>query len=267
MPKFHLDTGSPENHARFDALPAIAQGYIRAALFCAVTYDTGGDCVEIEGAGLDQLAPGTLESMAADACRFWIENTESIRRAEQAGHDLDSVGADFWFTRNRHGVGFWDRGLADLGDTLTRAAEASGECDLFAEPAPGADLESIDSGKAEAFTLSLAFPVDPLTQAERAALDRLQGAAGSVPPLATVGGRYGAPVGRAGDDLAGQRAALVPVPLDPGGYDAGGAYWGHGAPLWRAVALDGGGQAFARAETRQDAARIMETEHEGVTLT
>lgn len=29
------------------------------------------------------------------------------------------AGRDFWFTRNGHGVGFWDRGLGEIGDLLS----------------------------------------------------------------------------------------------------------------------------------------------------
>jgi hypothetical protein len=41
---------------------------------------------------------------------------------EQAGHD-------FWLTRNRHGSGFWDRGL-QYGDILTNIAHGFGELNV-----------------------------------------------------------------------------------------------------------------------------------------
>jgi len=40
----------------------------------------------------------------------------------QFGHDL-------YLTRDHHGVGFWDRGLGELGDYLTSVAHALGESD------------------------------------------------------------------------------------------------------------------------------------------
>ena len=40
-------------------------------------------------------------------------------------------GPDYWLTRNGHGVGFWDRGLDDLGDRLTERAESEGEKHVF----------------------------------------------------------------------------------------------------------------------------------------
>lgn len=44
--------------------------------------------------------------------------------AEQLGHD-------FLLTRNGHGVGFWDRGLGDLGQQLTAAAQSYGSIHAF----------------------------------------------------------------------------------------------------------------------------------------
>lgn len=53
--------------------------------------------------------------------------------------------------------------------------------------------------------------------------------------LPNVGSRYGAPMGRRGahpgDDPHCQ-LWVRRVRLDRGGYDEGGAYWGHGQPLW-----------------------------------
>nr|DAY73684.1 MAG TPA: hypothetical protein [Caudoviricetes sp.] len=41
------------------------------------------------------------------------------------------AGHDFWLTRNRHGAGFWDRGLGDLGDRLTKLAQTYGKSDPY----------------------------------------------------------------------------------------------------------------------------------------
>ena len=61
------------------------------------------------------------------------------------------------------------------------------------------------------------------------------------PVLERVSCRYGAPMGRPGahpgdDPHCPIRVRLIP--LDSGGYDSGGAYWGHGAPLWQARGID-----------------------------
>jgi hypothetical protein len=74
-----------------------------------------------------------------------------------------------------------------------------------------------------------------------------------------VGTMYGAPMGRcSASDLrltyGGVR--LFRVRLDAGGYDDGGAYWGHGLPLWCAQDSDGDRQ-FIRATTRMRAAFML----------
>jgi len=42
-----------------------------------------------------------------------------------------AAGHDFWLTRNGHGVGFWDRGLGELGDLLSDTARVMGGCDAY----------------------------------------------------------------------------------------------------------------------------------------
>ncbi len=38
---------------------------------------------------------------------------------------------DFWYTRNGHGVGFWDRGLGKVGDDLSTLARNEHGRDLY----------------------------------------------------------------------------------------------------------------------------------------
>ena len=42
----------------------------------------------------------------------------------------DCAGHDFWLTRCGHGAGFWDRGVGETGERLTKAAEKFGNVDL-----------------------------------------------------------------------------------------------------------------------------------------
>ncbi len=67
--------------------------------------------------------------------------------------------------------------------------------------------------------------------------------------LPAVNCARGAPMGRADwDDGAPRdlprRFYLRRIRLDSGGYDNGGAYWGHGAPLWYAETESVDGEAF-----------------------
>ncbi|GAA2812916.1 hypothetical protein [Saccharopolyspora taberi] len=49
------------------------------------------------------------------------------------GIDPQQAGHDFMLTRQGHGTGFWDRGLGDKGDRLTKSAKVYGEHNIEAE--------------------------------------------------------------------------------------------------------------------------------------
>lgn len=103
---------------------------VRAYLECALwasTYDDGSpmdDDSTIQDLADDVLADAlhdiaTFEEMAADLL------SEAALDSEQVGHDL-------WLTRNRHGAGFWDRGLpSKIGNGLTALAHSMGSYDLY----------------------------------------------------------------------------------------------------------------------------------------
>lgn len=59
--------------------------------------------------------------------------------------------------------------------------------------------------------------------------------------LSKVSCRYGAPMGRPSAHPGTDPHCIIRVRrlrLNSGGYDSGGAYWGHGAPLWYASGID-----------------------------
>lgn len=78
-------------------------------------------------------------------------------------------------------------------------------------------------------------------------------------PTPAVSGKHGAPMGRPcghpGNlaDATG-RFNLVRCPLDSGGYDRGGAYWGLGAPLYYFESPEGE-SGYVRGRTR-DIAKV-----------
>jgi hypothetical protein len=76
----------------------------------------------------ERLAPETITAMSTEVTDFYDKNIDLI---EESGLDLEQVGHDFWLTRKRYGVGFWDRGLGDIGTRLTDAAQACGSVDLY----------------------------------------------------------------------------------------------------------------------------------------
>jgi hypothetical protein len=74
------------------------------------------------------MAPETIAKAKQDCANFQDANREDLN----AYHDATGYigGVDLWLTRNRHGAGFWDRGLGDLGKRLTNAARL-GEYDAY----------------------------------------------------------------------------------------------------------------------------------------
>jgi hypothetical protein len=68
----------------------------------------------------------TFTQRMTDSMREELEQVVS-----QGNYSWEQMGHDIWFTRNGHGVGFWDRGLGDLGEGLTKIAESMGEVSVF----------------------------------------------------------------------------------------------------------------------------------------
>lgn len=131
MPEFILDTNGAVTcdgpacicSARtWEQIDSFAQGYIEALFFT----DTGpasisrdewladgfeapegnfpGDC------GFADLAPQALDSILRDCAAFQTAAAELLTLAyERPDYDETQAGRDFWFTRNGHGVGYWDR--------------------------------------------------------------------------------------------------------------------------------------------------------------
>ena len=78
------------------------------------------------------IDPASLEGEKATLVDFMRANRGDLALAMQRpGYDASQVGHDFLLTRNHHGAGFWDRGLGDVGDRLTAAAQIYGSSDLY----------------------------------------------------------------------------------------------------------------------------------------
>jgi hypothetical protein len=92
----------------------------------AAEHDIASDMgLDRAGFTLEDIAPEALASIVADCASFREAAGELLSdwNDGQAGHDL-------WLTRNRHGAGFWDRGLPH-GEELSEIARAYGESDLY----------------------------------------------------------------------------------------------------------------------------------------
>lgn len=81
----------------------------------------------------------------------------------------------------------------------------------------------------------------------------------SSPILPDVSSNLGAPMGRPScGSVPRAKMFLSRVRLTAGGYDAGGAYWGVGLPLWWATdGQPGGLDLFFRAPDREEAKCVV----------
>jgi hypothetical protein len=101
------------------------QGYVNAMIFAGL----GEEDAENEG-----ISTELNEDILLDCKRFFIENETVINAAIENNKNkyfLDSAGIDYFYTRNHHGVGFWDRGLGEKGQLLSDAAHKAGEHEIY----------------------------------------------------------------------------------------------------------------------------------------
>jgi len=90
---------------------------------------------------LDDIDGNYVEAVEAEVREFAATHPLAVRmylaqRDSSASHGTGSASAhfghDLLLTRDHHGVGFWDRGLGELGEYLTSCAERiGGSADLF----------------------------------------------------------------------------------------------------------------------------------------
>lgn len=124
MPEFILDHGSADGAKTFRTLTEFQQGYVEAMFFTADE--------ELVDATFEELSEEALAKVRGDCARFITAARDLLDKAYSDTYDEAQAGRDFWFTRNGHGVGFWDRDLpGDLGEALSKAAHAWGECSLY----------------------------------------------------------------------------------------------------------------------------------------
>lgn len=128
---------------------AFIDGYIECALWADCMPPESDPDGETGGCENLTLRPGAREKMSVDCLDFIAANeADLIAYAEAMGDNplgmwaamaaqgrarsfsgTEKAGHDFWLTRSGHGAGFWDRGLGELGERLTKASKAYGSPD------------------------------------------------------------------------------------------------------------------------------------------
>lgn len=112
---------------------------------------TSGDIMEDDGEtstlktwdevyGPEDATPELREKLTAELSKFVEDNAQDVTdylnspatREFSQGGSIGQLGHDYILTAGHHGVGFWDRGLGDLGDRLTETAHKGTEWNVFA---------------------------------------------------------------------------------------------------------------------------------------
>jgi hypothetical protein len=108
------------NDANWAILDAFTKGYFEAAFFT----ECNSDNEELENATFSDVHISSLNAVIDD-CTFWQnDNAALLNEAYERDYDAEQAGRDYWYTRNGHGVGFWDRKQLDengLGEKLSNA--------------------------------------------------------------------------------------------------------------------------------------------------
>ena len=120
-------------------LDEFLRGYLVAALWSTNdnSEPSGGDPLD-DNYDVSDIDPASVAG-ARDECEDfmranWQDLLEYAERRKYNAHEgtvWDHAGHDFWLNSNGHGVGFWDRGLDELGDRLSAACKAIGESDIY----------------------------------------------------------------------------------------------------------------------------------------
>lgn len=125
-------------------ITSIVRGYLAAQLWTAIQYDEdGSDPVELDELyDVDDFSAEYVAHVAENVRGFVAQHPLAVRMygAQRTGEDGNTYrvrpiaefdwgyfGHDYLLTRDGHGAGFWDRGLGELGEYLTKWAQCEGE--------------------------------------------------------------------------------------------------------------------------------------------
>ena len=132
MPDYIMPFETVAGLKQYRALDEFTRGFIEA-LFFSETGESEDEA--LQEVTFEELAPAALGKIQADCAAFVKNNQSDLAAArKQKPDDCTALraGADFYYTRNRHGAGFWDGGWPEPYDeSLTQAAHAYPELNLY----------------------------------------------------------------------------------------------------------------------------------------
>ena len=125
------ECGIFEKAELLESLDTFTQAYIEALWFTAPALEDDSDNWQQEY-DKDDLDLDSLKKIVEDCQDFQSGNEELMEQAFEADMNEAERGHNFALSRNRHGTGFWDRGLPEeLGQALHEAAVAFGTQDIM----------------------------------------------------------------------------------------------------------------------------------------
>ena len=112
------------------SMDPFTKAYCQTALWSTIDQDNSKTHQESldKNYKVEDISVKTLREMIKDCRAFQKDNQQLL---EDSGMSYARAGQDFWLTRERHGAGFWDEGIGELGRKLTDAAHAYGGYDLY----------------------------------------------------------------------------------------------------------------------------------------
>jgi hypothetical protein len=129
-----------------EKLDQFTLAYLQCALFAETdNSDESGGLPLDQNYDVSDFTIKALKRAVADCKKFQDDNLEDILKTpDWRGSDsytatgytgLECAAHDFWFTRNGHGVGFWEREYytKEERDRLTKASKEFGECYIYVE--------------------------------------------------------------------------------------------------------------------------------------
>jgi len=127
--------------SRPDTVPTVIvddvfHAFLVAGLWCDVltmTEDGEAEKSDTDATPDDVVNSGDAWGVVRDFLQGILDDDSPTAPAawQHVDNNRDQVGHDLWLTANRHGAGFWDRGLGIVGEYLTAAAHPYGELTLF----------------------------------------------------------------------------------------------------------------------------------------
>ena len=105
-------------------LEKMTAAFIETMFFVETNIDTSipSGCALSEEARLD---------IAADCHSFWRRFHCYLPYVRPNGQTAEEMGSDFYYTRNGHGVGFWDTEWEPYCTMLTKGAQGYGEMNPY----------------------------------------------------------------------------------------------------------------------------------------